>query len=305
MPETSFRAVLVPLDGSTEGEQAIPVGEAVARRAGATLDFAMVLQPPSALALSSELPRAAAEVEREARTHATNYLESRAEAARGAYGLAVTAALLDGMPAGALAGYVRAHGIDLVVMTTHGRGGLSRWWLGSVADQFLRRTPAPVLLLHPRESPQPTAFRRILVALDGETDEAVLEPALALGCLGRGTSYFLIRVVPPATPPVGALPAYSTRLGDWAKRQDIEARNRLARLAAGLRGRGIEVSTEVVPADRVAETLLDTARARSADLVVVGTHGAGPAERLILGSVADKVIRGAEQPVLVVPRRQA
>jgi nucleotide-binding universal stress UspA family protein len=303
MSETPFRAVLVPLDGSPESEQAIPVGEAVARRAGARLDFAMVLQPPSALALSSELPAAAAEVEREARAQATDYLEGKAEAARGAFGLAVTAALLDGPAAGALADYVRTRGIGLVVMTTHGRGGLSRWWLGSVADRLVRRTPAPVLLLHPRESPQPTAFRRILVALDGEGDEAVLEPALALGSLGRGASYILIRVVPPATPVVGALPAYSTHLGTWAKRQDIEARNHLARLSATLRARGVEVSTEVVPADRVAETLLDTARARSVDLVAVGTHGAGPAERLILGSVADKVIRGAEQPVLACPQR--
>jgi len=303
MPETSFHAVLVPLDGSPEGEQAIPVGSAVARRAGATLDFALVLQPPSALALATERPAVAAAIEQDARTRASEYLEAKAEAAR-ALGLAVTPGLLHGAPAGALADYIRTRGIDLVVMTTHGRGGLGRWWLGSVADRLLRRSLAPILLLHPGESPQPTEFRRILVALDGEADEGVVEAALALGSLGAGAGYFLIRVVPPATPIMSPLPAYSTHLGDWARRQDLEARNHLARVSAGLRSRGVEVSSEVVPAERVAETLLDTARAHSADLVAVGTHGAGAAERLVLGSVADKVIRGAGQPMLACPRRR-
>jgi nucleotide-binding universal stress UspA family protein len=127
----------------------------------------MAYQPPSALALSSELPAVSVEIEREARPRAMEYLETVAEAARGTHGLAVTPALLAGPAAGALAEHIRARDIDLVVMTTHGRGGLSRWWLGSVTDRLLRRTSAPVLLLHPRESPQPTEFRRILVALDG------------------------------------------------------------------------------------------------------------------------------------------
>lgn len=304
MTETSFRAILVPLDGSAEGEQAIPVAGAVARRAEASLDFAMVLAPPSAMALSSERPAVAAAIEQDARAWGTEYVEAKAEAARAAYGVAVTPALLHGDPAAALADHIRARGIDLVVMTTHGRGGLSRWWLGSVADRLLRRTQAPVLLLHPRESPQPTEFRRILVALDGEADEAVLEAALALGSVGAAPDYFLIQVVPPATPIMSPLPAYSTHFGDWARRQDLEARNHLARVSAGLRSRGVEVSSEVVPAEQVAETLLDTARARSADLIAVGTHGAGAAERLVLGSVADKVIRGAGQPVLVCPHQR-
>jgi len=147
---TTFHAILVPLDGSAAGEQAIPVGARIARRAGATLHFAMACEPSPARPLSSELPRVAEAVEREARIREAGYLETVAEAARSTHGLSVTTALLEGPAASALAEHVRACRIGLVVMTTHGRGGLSRWWLGSVTDRLLRRTPVPLLLLHPR-----------------------------------------------------------------------------------------------------------------------------------------------------------
>lgn len=302
MATPPLRAILIPLDGSAIGEQAIPVGAALARRAGTVLHLAMAHQPPSALLLSTEPPRVAAEVDREARTRAGAYLETVTDAARTTHGLSATAALLEGPPASALAEYAAAHRIGLVVMMTHGRGGFSRWWLGSVADRLLRRTPAPVLLLHPGKQAQPTEFHRILVALAGEQDDAVLEPALTLGALGPGASYVLARVVPPSVPIMSPLPAYpGRRRPDWAKQQELEARNALARLSARLRSRGIHVATEVMAAEGVAESLLDAARAHSADLIAVGTHGAGGVERLILGSVADKVIRRATRPVLVAP----
>lgn len=306
MTPTTFHAILVPLDGSAAGEQAIPVGARIARRAGATLHFAMACEPSPARLLSSELPRVAEAVEREARIREAGYLETVAEAARSTHGLSVTTALLEGPAASALAEHVRACRIGLVVMTTHGRGGLSRWWLGSVTDRLLRRTPVPLLLLHPREQAQPIEFHRILVAVDGECDDAVLEPALALGSLGSGASYVLTQVVAPSVPIMSPLPAYPTHLGpDWAKRQELEARNHLARLSSRLGARGFRVATEVVAAEGVADSVLEVARYRSADLIAIGTHGAGAVERFFLGSVADKVIRGATQPVLVVPPPRA
>ncbi len=130
----------------------------------------------------------------------------------------------------------------------------------------------------------------------------MLAPALALGALTSTESYVLARVVPASTPMMSSLPAYPIgHHPDWARQQDIEARNALARLVSRLqvpqRGR---VTTEVVAAENVADALLAVAQAKSADLIVMGTRGATGLE-LILGSVADKVIRCGSRPVLVVP----
>ena len=299
---TMFHAILVPLDGSRLAEQAISAAAGIARRAGAALHFAMVHEPPPARLLTSEPPRVVEELDQEARMWSAEYLETAATAVRTTHGLPVTTACLNGQPATVLAEYIRGRKVDLTVMTTHGTGGLNRWWLGSVADRLLRRTSVPVLLLHPRDLPQPTEFHRILVALDGEIEGPVLEPALALGSLGSGACYLLTRVVAPAAPILSPLAAYPTRhRPDWAKRQEIAARNYLARLSSRLQGGGFVVRTEVVVARAIAEAVLDAARSHAADLIAVGTHGASGAERLILGSVADKVLRTATQPVLVAP----
>jgi nucleotide-binding universal stress UspA family protein len=298
---TAFGSVLVPVTGSAMAEQALPVGASLARRAGVPLHLVSVAEPIPVM-VAAEIGQYGVEFERETREELDRYVTSVLERTRESQGPAVLGKVIDGEAAEALADYVARQGIGLVVMTTHARTGFSRRWLGSVADRLLRRTSAPVLLLRPRESPQPDRFARVQVALDGERDEAVLAPALALGALTATESYLLTRVVPACVPIMSPLPAYPTaHHPDWARQQDIEARNALARLASRVDFRGARVTTEVVPAEGVADALLAIARTRSVDLIVVGTHGATGLERLILGSVADKVIRGASQPVLVVP----
>jgi hypothetical protein len=91
--------------------------------------------------------------------------------------------MLHGPVARTLSEYADDNAVDLIVMTTRGRQGFSRWLMGSVADQLLRHVRVPVLLLHPREHPLPIQFRRILVAMDGDIEEPVATSAVALGWL--------------------------------------------------------------------------------------------------------------------------
>ncbi len=119
----------------------------------------------------------------------------------------VTAALAHGVIVDGILERVRTKAADLVVMTTHGRGPLSRFWLGSVALEVVLNAPAPILLVHPQEAsadpgPEPT-LRRILVPLDGSKfAERVLEPTIALGSL-MDAEYTLIRAVQPSLLPDG------------------------------------------------------------------------------------------------------
>jgi nucleotide-binding universal stress UspA family protein len=191
-------------------------------------------------------------------------------------------------------------------MTTHGHGGVNRLWLGSVADRILRRVPVPVLLLRLTGGTLHSEFRRIVVALDGSAEgERPLEPALALGSPTRDAHYTLVQVVEPPVSLITRAAISPARVRPhWREQQENSVRSYLERVATRLRSQGVGVATEVIAARGVGEEVLGLAQRIGADLIVVGTHAARGMERLLLGSVADKVIRGSTQPVLVVPTLQ-
>jgi nucleotide-binding universal stress UspA family protein len=246
------------------------------------------------------------ELEQELRDQTSEYLNSTAEALGTTHGLEVSYAVLDGSPAQALADHARAKRVGLMVMTTHGHSGLNRLWLGSVADRLLRWVKVPVLLLRPKDGSLQTEFRHTIVALDGLSEgERVLDPAIEVGSLCRDCRFTLVQVVEPPVPLITRMAMHPAKMRPhWRELQENCARSYLERVATRLRQRGLRVATQMISARGVGEQILGLAHAISADLIVVGTHGARGVERMLLGSVADKVIRGASQAVLVVPTRR-
>ena len=302
MSPKRFRNILIPLDGSEIAEQAVPVAGALARRSAGTLRLASVEQPLPALALPAA-PYTAEEIEWAVPSPAGEYLDSVARHIRRVQGGTVETAVLEGSVAPALEGYAAEQTVDLIVMTTRGRGGVSRWLTGSAADQLLRRTTVPVLLLHPSELPQRTEFHRILIALDGEIEDEVLNPAIALGSLYPGTQFTLTRVVEPAIPILTPLARYPSRPGGgYTERLVTEARDYLAGVSERLAAIDMVATCKVLVGRGVADQILELAGALGVDCIVVGTHRARGAERMLIGSVADRIIHRAEMPVLIGPR---
>jgi nucleotide-binding universal stress UspA family protein len=220
--------------------------------------------------------------------------------------------LLDGPVADAINRHAAATGADLLVMTTHGRGPMARFWLGSVADALVRQASIPILLVQPKEAApdlaQEPVLRRVLIPLDGsELAEQILEPALALGTATQA-EYTILRVVKQMTP-AGYDPASGRvsglresllkQLQELDRRNWTEAQEYLERLAGGLRARPLTVQTRVVSHEQPATAILDDAQKNAVDLIALATQGRGGLKRLLLGSVADKVVRGAATPVLV------
>ncbi len=139
-------------------------------------------------------------------------------------------------------------------------------------------------------------YRRILVPLDGsEFAEAALSHARALACC-TGAEIALLRVaVQPRYDYSSSDPKlFRPILADLLK----ESANYLERVAADLGKAGFKVSTETCTGP-VAETILEYARSIDADLIVMSTHGRSGLARWFIGSVADKVVRGANLPVLL------
>jgi nucleotide-binding universal stress UspA family protein len=194
-------------------------------------------------------------------------------------------------------------GVDLVVMTVVGAGLWTRFWLGSVADELVRRLPMPVLLLRPQEPApererEPT-FRHSLIPLDGSAEaEQIVEPAVALGTLMQA-EYTLLRVIKPIAPVsslTGETPRQQLRVIEEQLRTDAQAY--LDRVAERLRARSLHVQTRVVIHEHPAVVILD-AQALGIDLIAFTTRGHRALPLLFLGSTADKVLRGASAPVLV------
>jgi nucleotide-binding universal stress UspA family protein len=290
-----IQGVLVPLDGSPFSEQSIPVAVEIARRAGASLQLVTVHEPlPPVLMMGGTPVRAP-----DTRSDFESYLRVTADRVRTESGLDVGFALLEGSPAESLGAMVAERGVDLIVMTTHGRSGASRLWLGSVAESVVRHVTVPVLLVKQRGG-SVSAFRKVLVALDGTPlAESVIESAVDIA--GKdGVEYTIVRVVEPMTSlsaaTLGALPDPSPEL--WTEeRKQVD--NYLDSVADRLRARSLVVHVRSRVHTHAGRGLLEAAGDMSADLIAISTHGRTGFKRVLLGSVADKVLRGAETSVLL------
>jgi len=298
-----FERILVPLDGTPAAERALLAASSIARSSGAQLHLATVSMPP-VMGLP-ELPYEASLGEVEA-----DYLEAAAARVQAAGVPTVSTKLLTATDtAGALEEHRLELGAGLTVMASHGRGAVERAWLGSVADRFIRISEAPVLLVRATPGEAGTLdlsadvrFNRVLVSLDGsELSEAAMEPATALGG-ASDTVYVLLRIIePPYAPGAALLPAGFEFPEEQAEVLRLEAESELAATAKHLSSLGCTVEALTALSAPVANGILHFAKDGEADLIAIATHGRGGITRAVLGSVADKVIRGAECPVLIVP----
>lgn len=300
-----IRRILVPLDGSVFGEHALPRAVALARRHGAVLDLAHVHEVASLVYLEG-VPLIDATVELDGIQSDRSYLDRTVERVRAA-GVDAKASLLDGPTVAALEGHIEGTDIDLVVMTTHGRGPLSRAWLGSIADGLARHTARPVLLIRPpagiddasKPRPDPGAapapLENVLIPLDGSADaESMIDHAIEVA--GPDASFLLLHVVPPSL----VVGGHVFKVEPARQQEFVEAaRERLTPALRRLTAADRVAELDVVIADDVATSILEAAADRGSDLVALTTHGHGGLSRLVFGSVTDKVLRGASLPILV------
>jgi nucleotide-binding universal stress UspA family protein len=305
-----FHSILVPLDGSGFGEHALPLAASLARRTGATLHLVHVHQPipPTTVAGVAVMTT----VDLHLRQDEQAYLADVTRRLHEKGPLEVRTSVVEGDVIAALREEVARREADLVVMSTHGRGALGRFWLGGVADALVRGLCDPLLLVRPGDGAadlkREPNLRNVLVALDGTPlSEQALARIEPLAQLVEATVH-LVRVVRPVLRPA-YLPDATSAQGLASTALDVvahaqkhaldEAQAYLDAVAARLRPKGLNVQARVVLDESPAAAILREAQARNADLIALATHGRSGLSRLVLGSVTDKVLRGATVPVLV------
>jgi len=222
------------------------------------------------------------------------YLETLAARVQARCAGSVDWALLDGHPVTAICARAAACAAPLIVMSTHGRTGIRRAWLGSIAHGILRHTLAPVLMLRPQGVTNATdpvvnqpPFESIIVALDGSAfAEQVLPHAMNVA-ESSNARLALLRVVEPAQPRDHTTQQARAYLEEVAGRE-FSTHSSL----------DVHIETGASPGSAI----LEYAHALARPLIAMASHGRG-LSRLFLGSVADEVVRGAPSAVLMVRPR--
>jgi nucleotide-binding universal stress UspA family protein len=304
-----FRNVLVPVDGSSLAEHALPWALAAARPDG-IVHLVHVHEVPIPVAVEGMVMVPPTD-DRVLRDYESSYLGRLTERVRAAApGVTVTTRNIDpdGPFIDALGEAVAATSSELVVMATHGRGPLARLLLGSVTDEFVRHSPVPVLVLRPTDeyAPLELAARpqldHLVIALDGSAlAERVIDPAVRLG-RAFGAHYTPALVLDPLAGPDAV-----TRPRPWDLPDSVhpgtpaqQAEAYLDRIAGLIDGRKKAARAKVVRSGgHPAVAVLDLAGGDPATGIALATHGRSGIGRLLKGSVADEVIRKAPGPVLV------
>ena len=299
-----FLRIFVPLDGSTFSEQALEIAALLARREGTSESpqkpLVILFQ---AVDVSSWLWLEGEPTHAQARQAATAYLEKQAERLR-AQGITVEIAVRLGNPAEEILAQTVARQAEVIVMSTHGRSGLARWALGSVAERVARAAPVPVLLIPgvPVSAPADTSeqllpsISRVLVPLDGSaTAEAALQPAIALARLFEA-EVRLLYVFIPRFEEQSVLEHH--RSWDAGRRRVHQVERYLMRKVDEIKREGAKARWTLgygMPASQI----LSDAREHQVGVIVMTTQGHGGLGRWRLGRVAEEVIHQGRMPVLL------
>jgi nucleotide-binding universal stress UspA family protein len=293
-----FTHILFPLDGSATAEAVLPLGAAIAARHGSEVTLLHLVErgAPSAVHGDRHLSEAAS---------AEAYLD-RIRERFFPVGMTVHRHVHSEshelVPDGIVHHAAELHA-DLVVMCTHGRGGIRHRLFGNIAERVVHARVAPVLLVPPEAGETPFPFRRLLVPLDGNAaHEVALDIAASLAAL-YDASVMLLMVVPT----LGTLPverrAGTFLPGSMSELLDLEQENAIEYVGEKMdwiENQNVRVEARVARGD-AAGLIAETTAHAGADLVVAASHGTAGFDAFWSGSVTPRVSARSRVPLLLVP----
>jgi nucleotide-binding universal stress UspA family protein len=297
-----FKMIMVPTDGSGFDREAIRVALRIAERSQARVRLVRVHSTGAFFGMESspEAATVSVKVLQRERDRILSELYALAAECRSTSDAEIGVSLEDGPVPDALVAYATRNKVDLIVISSHGRGGIMRLSLGSVTDLLIRHTTIPVLVAKPRASYlDPEAiepFRRIVVPLDGSSlSEQILPRVVAFAKLDEAQLMLLHVLAPRSFAQAGTA---SQKLSWWDK-GIAAAQAYLFRIARKLREEGFLTTTDVAIGENIAEAIVDYGSSEKADLIAIATHGRGGVSRALRGSVADVVTRASRTSMLV------
>jgi nucleotide-binding universal stress UspA family protein len=304
---TMYKKILVPLDASELSAVSFPYAKELAARLNLSVILLHVHSPEErgvVAQLQADIDHKAQIVKRQ-----SEEVQEKIGIEPAAKGVQVHGEVYVGAPDTEILRCAAENHVDLILMATHGRSGIRRLVLGSVTEKVLRAANVPVWLVRPG-IPEEVVYqqwpgRTILVPLDGsESAEAVLPHVEALS-MQKGTDrvdVILLRVysrpVPPAVTEYPTATLYEYMDIETARRKEL-AQQYLAQIENQLSDKGLTVHSEVLEG-RPADEIIAYAKGHPANLIVMSTHARAGVDKAIHGSVAAKVLKEADSPVVMV-----
>ena len=297
-----FSRVLVPLDGSSLAEQVLPYVKILSKGLGGQVELLRVIEPsPSASLMDPAQETCWQRVPSGVDQDAEKYLTGVTSSLTGA-GIQVSATVDHGDPASRIMATAEAPPGTLIAMSTHGKSGITRWALGSVANKVLHSTSNPLLMVrcckdivHPE-----IRLSAVIAPLDGSTLAQRILPHVARLANVMKIKADLVSVIPSvgqAPCRFEVLPASGDGPG-WEVRE--QAKTYLDQAAEQLRRDGVSLVEGHVLQGHPAVAIIDYARSIPNSIVAMASHGRSGIGRWPLGSITDLVARNSEVPVLVV-----
>jgi nucleotide-binding universal stress UspA family protein len=294
-----YEKILVPFDGSELAQIALPYAEKLAKTLGSQLILIYITE---------------SDADRYHHMHQF-YLQQMAEAIKrdaesfqdkqGVGTIRVDSVMAVGDPAEEIVEYAGKQDIGLIIMSTHGRSGIKRWAMGSVADKVLRAAKQPIALIRAKGARpdilgERTILSKILVALDGSKEGEAVIPYIEELASKLPAEVVLLQVIAPN---YHIYAAGGPEYGVYAEQQ-IESMKKFARdyleeIITGLKQREVTAKAEIM-LGTAAETIINFADQTNASLVAMTTHGRSGVSRWAIGSVAERVLRAGNTPVLLV-----
>lgn len=293
---TTLQRILVPVDGSESAEKAVEFALQLAKQHGAELLFCHAVDyagiaAETAMAGPVDLAGTFATLDESAR-EILGAATVRAKAAS----ITSSAFKLEGRSATAIVTFAIEHTVDAIVMGSRGLGGIPHLLLGSTAEGVLRAAAVPVFVLHANSRVR--KFETIAVAVD-DSEPADAATAFAVDlALGSSSRMTFINVID-----IAALHDQIVRFGGYADtlqgEWEAEAKTLVDLAARHAKAAGIAEAEGIVAFGAPGEELLARAKAKHADLIAIGTHGRRGLRRLMMGSIAEEVVRKSPVPVVV------
>jgi nucleotide-binding universal stress UspA family protein len=297
----AFKRILVPLDGSQLAEAVLPIVGELATKLAASVTLLHIIEanPPQEI-------------------HGEHHL-TNAEEAEAYLSQVASRPELEGIPINlhvhapkersvsrSIVAHAREIENDLIVMCTHGSGGVRSWILGSIAQQVLTQGKTPILLLSPEKSGRLPQFacQRLLAPLDGNPQHlkgVEVAADLAHRCTASLHLMMVIHILHTLPPEQVAtaifMPAATTEALDLSEQGSIDY---LKGLVKRFRSEGLKTTAEVRRGDP-AKNILAAAKQSNADLIVLGTHGKSAMDGFWAGSLTPKLLSRTQIPLLLVP----
>lgn len=306
-----YQRMLVPLDGSELAEVVFTYTKELAGR----LDLEVILLHVAASGEDGFAPMRRAYIKHAAETiqRQSREIQKKTGIKPGSKLIQARGELVTGYAAEEIIRYADENAVDFILMATHGRSGLRRWTIGSVANKVLHASKVPILLVRSVIPEEPVSgqwtMKTILVPLDGsELAESVL-PHVEILAKQRDTKpmdVVLLRVCEPPPTPTYYGPDFSDVPLNWGQFAQEEtdrgkkvAKEYLAEIEKRLKDINISVQSKVL-VGKATDTIVDYANKNPFDLVVMATHGRSGLSRLVYGSVAANLLHEVSSPIFLV-----